>query len=401
MKTCKSCSQMNPDNVKYCEHCGGSEFIVNEHDTHINLDKITPIKRLVICPRCGEENPSNTLICQHCGTNLDDSDSKPDDTVANNSDIASAQTVAEPIGSPPDEKQTNNESYQQDMPVDPTVDSHTSKISDIIGNYTKNTSSDTDAETSKLKIVLNFTLENWKILSISLACVVLAFIIGRGIGKLNTVPYEEYEKLWADHQTQTATVTQYETQIAEYEKIIQPYKDLSDAQIAEQTAAANLKAKQDEEALVAKKAAEEKAAAEKAAAEKAAAEKAAAEKAAAEKAAAEAAAAEAAKGYETGITYDQLARTPDSYIGKKVKFKGKVLQVIEGDTVTQIRLAVNSNYDKVLYCTIPKRLTSSMRMLEDDIVTVFGVSAGLLTYQSTMGGQITIPSITVDDWGPN
>ena len=38
---------------------------------------------------------------------------------------------------------------------------------------------------------------------------------------------------------------------------------------------------------------------------------------AAEEAAAAAAAKEEAKGYETGITYDQLARTPDDYKGKK------------------------------------------------------------------------------------
>src|SRR5699024_863073 len=37
------------------------------------------------------------------------------------------------------------------------------------------------------------------------------------------------------------------------------------------------------------------------------------------------------KGYDTGITYDQLARTPDDYEGEKVKFSGKVLQVMEGN----------------------------------------------------------------------
>lgn len=33
-------------------------------------------------------------------------------------------------------------------------------------------------------------------------------------------------------------------------------------------------------------------------------------------------------GYETGISYDQLARTPDDFINQKVKFTGKVLQVV-------------------------------------------------------------------------
>ena len=34
-------------------------------------------------------------------------------------------------------------------------------------------------------------------------------------------------------------------------------------------------------------------------------------------------------GYDTGITYEQLARTPNEYNGEKVKFSGKVIQVIE------------------------------------------------------------------------
>ena len=61
----------------------------------------------------------------------------------------------------------------------------------------------------------------------------------------------------------------------------------------------------------------------KVAAEKEVEEQKAAEQKAAEEAAA-AKAAEEAKGYETGITYDQLARTPDDFKGKKVKFYGKV-----------------------------------------------------------------------------
>ncbi|WP_272875231.1 hypothetical protein [Bhargavaea massiliensis] len=65
---------------------------------------------------------------------------------------------------------------------------------------------------------------------------------------------------------------------------------------------------------------------------------------------------EAKKGYDTGITYDQLARTPDDYIGKKVKFSGKVIQVMEGDGTTQIRFAVNEDYDTIIYGNLIPRL---------------------------------------------
>ncbi|PGM90691.1 hypothetical protein CN958_20430 [Bacillus cereus] len=143
--------------------------------------------------------------------------------------------------------------------------------------------------------------------------------------------------------------------------------------------------------------AEEKAAAEQAAAEKAAADKAAAEQAAAEKAAAEKAAKEEEEriGYETGITYDQLARTPDDFKGKKAKFTGKVLQVMEGQGETQLRVAVSGNYDKVLYVVYKSDIINS-RVLENDNVTIKGKSAGIYTYKSTMGGEISIPAMLVE-----
>ena len=101
------------------------------------------------------------------------------------------------------------------------------------------------------------------------------------------------------------------------------------------------------------------------------------------------------KGYDTGITYSQLARTPDDYKGKKVKFKGKVIQVMEGDGEVQIRLAVGGNYDNVIYGVYDSSIVTS-RVLEDDYITIMGLSAGLLTYESTMGGNITIPYMLIE-----
>ncbi|MBQ3463638.1 MAG: hypothetical protein IJH36_11140 [Clostridia bacterium] len=76
-------------------------------------------------------------------------------------------------------------------------------------------------------------------------------------------------------------------------------------------------------------------------------------------------------------------------------YKGKVIQVIEGDTETQHRIAVNGNYDKVIFVGYPKNMVAS-RVLEDDYVTVYGTSLGLYSYQSTMGGKITIPALYLD-----
>lgn len=100
------------------------------------------------------------------------------------------------------------------------------------------------------------------------------------------------------------------------------------------------------------------------------------------------------KGYDTGIGYKDLARNPKDYVGKKVKFKGKVIQVMEGDGEVQIRLAVNGDYNNIMYCVYDSSIVSS-RVLEDDYITVMGLSADLITYTSTMGGEITIPSMLV------
>lgn len=129
-------------------------------------------------------------------------------------------------------------------------------------------------------------------------------------------------------------------------------------------------------------------------AERVAAEK----KAADEKKAAAAAAAKAeeeARGYETGISYDQLARTPDDFKGQKVKFYGKVIQVMEDTSSTQIRLAVDDNYDTVLFAEYLPSIVQS-RVLEDDYITIYGSSVGTISYKSTLGGTITIPGIYVD-----
>lgn len=102
---------------------------------------------------------------------------------------------------------------------------------------------------------------------------------------------------------------------------------------------------------------------------------------------------EEAKGYETGITYEELARNPDKNKGKKVTFTGTVIQVIRGDGEDQFRVRVNNDYKKIIFVSyIPK--SGENKILENDKVVVRGVSVGEISYKSTMGGKISIPGIT-------
>ena len=180
----------------------------------------------------------------------------------------------------------------------------------------------------------------------------------------------EYDKLKSDYD-----IVLKENE--EYKLIIEPYKELSESEILAKTTEATLKAEKDRKELeeLQKKEAEEKAAAEQA------------EKEAKEK--------EEKEGYETGITFNQLARTPDDYIGKKVKFTGKVIQVLEGDNMVQLRIAINSDYDKVVLVEYSSSIVKS-RVLDDDIITIYGMSLGLYTYKSSLGTSITVPAISID-----
>lgn len=99
--------------------------------------------------------------------------------------------------------------------------------------------------------------------------------------------------------------------------------------------------------------------------------------------------------YNTGVTYDNLARNPEDTEGQKVTLSGEIAQVIEDEDFSQYRLAIDGDYDKMVLIQIPKELLTS-RVLENDLITVYGESLGTIDYESTMGGQITIPAVNVD-----
>lgn len=97
------------------------------------------------------------------------------------------------------------------------------------------------------------------------------------------------------------------------------------------------------------------------------------------------------------ITYSQLARAPDDYVGNKITFEGKVIQVSESsysDTV-YLRVATSDDYNKVMLIEYDSSILSS-RILEDDEIRFYGTSTGLYTYESTLGKSVTIPAATVE-----
>ena len=95
------------------------------------------------------------------------------------------------------------------------------------------------------------------------------------------------------------------------------------------------------------------------------------------------------------VSYDDLFRYNENYIGKTVYYRGKIIQIILDDGNNyEFRVATKkseySGYsDDVLFvnCQGP-------RFLEGDIIDLWGQVEGLETYSAVLGHQVTIPKVT-------
>lgn len=99
------------------------------------------------------------------------------------------------------------------------------------------------------------------------------------------------------------------------------------------------------------------------------------------------------------IPYKDLARDPDSYKNQVVHFTGEVIQVIESSYgPNEYRVAVTKDefggydYDDIVYLTY-KLNEGESRILEDDVIEFYGTYKGLMSYESTLGGKITVPEV--------
>ena len=89
------------------------------------------------------------------------------------------------------------------------------------------------------------------------------------------------------------------------------------------------------------------------------------------------------------IEYDPLYRNIETHTGKIVHLSGKAVQIIiKGGNRYDLRLAVDGDYDQMIYVTY-----RGDRVLENDTVEVWGRVKGLHSYKSVLGARITIPAI--------
>jgi len=92
------------------------------------------------------------------------------------------------------------------------------------------------------------------------------------------------------------------------------------------------------------------------------------------------------------LSYSALARNTESYVRAIVHYKGKVIQVIESGSRIVLRVNVTQSeygWDDTVWVNY-----SGPRVLEDDIIEVWGRVEGRRTYETVLGANVTIPELT-------
>lgn len=93
------------------------------------------------------------------------------------------------------------------------------------------------------------------------------------------------------------------------------------------------------------------------------------------------------------IDYKSIARDQDGLSGKDVKITGKITQVIGNDTfmVATGQTSYGSYFGDTML--VYYSIGDGDRLLEDDIVTFYGMLTGLYTYETVLGAEKTVPSM--------
>ncbi len=101
--------------------------------------------------------------------------------------------------------------------------------------------------------------------------------------------------------------------------------------------------------------------------------------------------------YNTGISVKDIERDKDGLKSSYVKFKGKIVQVVEdGPLFGHYRLAVDNDYNKVVLIYVNITVLDT-NILVDDIITIEGKSLGNKEYTTVLGETRGIATIDVDN----
>jgi hypothetical protein len=101
------------------------------------------------------------------------------------------------------------------------------------------------------------------------------------------------------------------------------------------------------------------------------------------------------------VSYEMLAKFPDSYSNSRIITRGKVIQAIDDGTDVVMRVNVTADqsyriFTDTVYVEYHRGFPSGERIIEADIVEFAGEFLGIKSYRSVMGATIQIPFVKSD-----
>jgi hypothetical protein len=77
--------------------------------------------------------------------------------------------------------------------------------------------------------------------------------------------------------------------------------------------------------------------------------------------------------------------------------RGKIVQVIEGDSETDLRVATATDgYDDIVFVAYDPDILDGAHLTEGQYIGVYGRCKGQVSYTSTLGAKISIPGLDAD-----
>jgi hypothetical protein len=101
---------------------------------------------------------------------------------------------------------------------------------------------------------------------------------------------------------------------------------------------------------------------------------------------------------KNAVTYEQLGREPQNYIGTTITVKGLVVQSLDegADATVRVNVTPDANFKffkDTVYVDFHRLYPPGKRILENDVVQFTGEFVGIKSYQAVSGATIQVPWI--------
>ena len=98
--------------------------------------------------------------------------------------------------------------------------------------------------------------------------------------------------------------------------------------------------------------------------------------------------------YDNRLTYEDFARDVDGLKGEYLALNGEVIQVMETEDATELRVAIGGDSNKIIYCILKNK---NIKVLEGDYVKIKGQSLGYIEYTTIVDTEKSVVGVDVHE----